>query len=87
MLDRAGETGKDEVLEMTLTIHNGHNGKYVIVGTEDKRFGEYPLASRRGWNNNYYAVDIDSKRIYKDLVDIASFVNNELGEDCMFAIE
>lgn len=85
MLDRAGETRKDGILEMTLTIHEGYNANYVIVGTEDKRFGEYPLASRRGYR--YYAVDIDNKNLYRDLAEIASFVNNELGEDCMFAID
>ena len=70
---------------MTLTIHEGYNKSYITVGTEDKRFGEYPLASRRGYR--YYTVDIDCKNIYKELEEIASFVNNELGEDCMFAID
>lgn len=68
-----------------MTIHETCTKRYIAVGTRDERFGEYYLASRRG--SGYYAVDIDSKNMYKDLEEIASFVNNELGEDCMFAID
>lgn len=84
MLDRAGKTGKDGILEMTLTIYESCYKRHIYVGTTDDRFSEFYLASKRGRG---YFVDIDSKNIYKDLEEIASFVNNELGEDCMFAID
>ena len=49
----------------------------------DDRFSEFYLASKRGHG---YFIDIDCNNIYKELEEIASFVNNELGEECMFAI-
>lgn len=83
MLDRAGETGKDGILEMTLTIYEGYNKRVVYVVTADDRFSEFYLTSKRG---REYFVEVDCKNIYKELEEIASFVNNELGEECMFAI-
>lgn len=65
-----------------MTIYEGYDKRYIYVGMDD-RFSEFYLASKRGHG---YFIDIDCKNIYKELEEIASFVNNELGEECMFAI-
>ena len=70
---------------MTLTIHEGHNKLYLIVATRNPAFGNYPLASQRG--NGYYCTDIQTHNVYHELRDIADWVNNELGDECIFEID
>lgn len=70
---------------MTLTIHEGHNKLYIIVATRNEAFRDYPLASLRG--NGYYCTDIQTRDVYRELRDIAAWVNNELGDACCFEID
>ena len=72
---------------MTFTLSDGYNHKYVIVGTNNQKFKDYPLSNGRGWNGRYWCVDIESKNIYMGLSEIAYWVNNELGEECLFEVE
>lgn len=58
---------------MTLTIHQGYDASYVYVaGTYEGRKLEWRCES----------VDI-----YRELANISSFVNNELGEEALFEID
>ena len=72
---------------MTFTIHDGYDHKYVIVGTKNQKFKDYYLSSGRGADGRYWCLDIEIRSIYKGLADIASWVNNELGEECLFEVE
>lgn len=71
---------------MTLEIRSDIEYKYFEVVTKDERFANYPLAFRGGFNNKTICTCIDKKNWFKDLEKIASFVNNELKDECVFTI-
>lgn len=68
---------------MTLTMHEGNDNSYVMLCTKDERIYKYPYANYDGYRT--YWVSIDTKDFYNEIVDLASFVNNTLGEE--FSIE
>lgn len=57
---------------MTLTIYEGFD-KSVVYVKEAKKDGMF-------WT-------VKTANLYKELSDIASYVNNELGDECFFEIE
>ena len=61
---------------MTATIYEGHDKNYIMLGSKDKRFAE-------AWGNVY---KIPVSNIYKDFEQVASWANNELGEEMLFEI-
>lgn len=54
-----------------------------MLCTTDERIYKYPYANYDGYRT--YWVNIDTADFYREIVDLASFVNNELGEE--FSIE
>lgn len=61
---------------MTITIYEGYDKSYIMLGAKNQEF-------RNTWGNTY---KVPTASIYKDLQNIASWVNNELGEECLFEI-
>lgn len=61
---------------MTITIYEGYDKTYIMVGSKDERF-------RKAWGS---VVKIPSSTVYKDLAQISYWCNNEIGEECLFEI-
>lgn len=61
---------------MTITIYEGNDKTYVMLGSKDKRFAE-------AWGSVY---KVPASNIYKDLETVAAWANNTLGEECLFEI-
>ena len=62
---------------MTLTIYEGHDKTYIMLGSHDERF-----AKQYG---TVYVVPTNN--LYRELADIASWCNNELWEECLFEVD
>lgn len=69
---------------MTFEIHSDTEYKYFEVVTKNKKFESYPKAFCGRFGT--LCVNLDKKNWYKELEDIATFVNNELNEECIFAM-
>lgn len=61
---------------MTITIYEGYDKSYIMLGSKHPEFSN-------AWGNIY---KVPTTSIYKDLQNIASWVNNELREECLFEI-
>ena len=70
---------------MTLTIYRGNDDTYVMVGCNDKRLRDYDFSNYDGYK--LYWVNIDANEAYFQLSHLASWVNNELGEECLFEMD
>lgn len=62
---------------MTITIYQGYDNSYIMVGSKDERFAAT-------WGN---VVKVPNNQIYNELSNIAAWVNNDLGEECLFEID
>lgn len=62
---------------MTLTVFEGYDNSYVLVASKDERF-------TKAWGK---FIRVPSSQVYRQLADIASWVNNSLDEDCLFEID
>lgn len=62
---------------MVITIYEGYDNSYIILGSKDERFA-------KEWGS---ICKIPAKSIYKDFAQIASWVNNDLGEECLFEVD
>ena len=62
---------------MTITIYEGYDKSYIMLGSKDKRFAE-------AWGSVFR---VPASNIYKDLASVASWANNELGEECLFEVD
>lgn len=62
---------------MIITIYEGYDKSYVLLGSKDERFN-------KAWGNT---MRIPVSNIYKELAYIASWCNNEIGEECLFEID
>lgn len=62
---------------MIITIYEGYDKTYIMLGAKDKRFSQ-------AWGSVY---KVPVSNIYKDLAQVASWVNNELGEECLFEMD
>ena len=61
---------------MTITICEGYDKTYIMLGSKDERFKE-------AWGN---VLKIPTSNVYKELENIASWVNNVIGVECLFEI-
>ena len=71
---------------MVFTITSAYIKRDIMVYTEDERFLEYPTAGRRT-AKTYGLVLRSHENIYKGLQNIASWVANELNEECSFEVD
>ena len=62
---------------MIITIYEGYDKRYILLGCKDERFQQ---RYGRNWK-------IDADETYVELARVASWVNNELGEECLFDID
>ena len=62
---------------MTITIYEGYDNSYVMLGSKDVRFA-------KNWGS---VVKIPTSAIYKELSQIATWCNNEFGEECLFEMD
>jgi len=62
---------------MTITIYEGYDKTYIMLGSKDERFA-------KTWGSVF---KVPTSNIFKDLQQVASWCNNELGEECLFEIE
>ena len=62
---------------MIITIYEGYDKSYVMLGSKNEEF-------HRTWGN---IVRIPVHHIYKELSDICRWCNNEIGEECLFEID
>lgn len=62
---------------MTITIYEGYDKSYIMLGSKDERF-------TKAWGSVF---KVPTSNIFKDLQQIASWCNNDLGEECLFEIE
>lgn len=61
---------------MTITIYEGYDKTYIMLGSKDERF-------RKAWGD---VLKIPTSNVYKELENIASWVNNVIGVECLFEI-
>ena len=69
---------------MVLEIRGDACMQTFEVCTKDARFESFPYASPNRWGTGYYTSI--SGDWYRKLVGIATWVNNELKEECLFEI-
>lgn len=69
---------------MKLYINAGDDDSYIMVGCEDKRLHEYEYANFDG--HNYYWVNIDTDDLFRQLVELAEWVENECREEFILMI-
>ena len=69
---------------MTIEIISDSECKFFEVSTKNEKFSGYPGAFHNRFGG--WTVPIRKNHWYEDLESIASWVNNELKEDCMFTI-
>ena len=62
---------------MTITIYEGYDKSYIMLGSKDERFA-------KAWGSVY---KMPVSNLYKDLQSVASWCNNELGEECLFEVD
>lgn len=62
---------------MTITIYEGINKTYVMLGSKDERF-------HKAWGS---IVKIPTSNIYKELEQVTAWCNNTIGEECLFEID
>ncbi|MBQ6483080.1 MAG: hypothetical protein IJI45_18395 [Anaerolineaceae bacterium] len=62
---------------MIVTIYEGYDDGYVLLGSKDERF-------HQAWGN---VVRVSNKNLYRNLTEIATWVNNDLGEECLFEVD
>lgn len=67
---------------MTVTIYEGYDKTYIMLGSKDERFA-------KAWGRKVYggAYKVPVSNLYKDLSAVASWANNELGEECLFEVD
>lgn len=70
---------------MVLEIRSDIEGKYFEAVTKNKKFGGYPGVCFTPWCNTWF-VPIRKTKWYEDLEAIASWVNNELKDECVFTL-
>lgn len=70
---------------MVLEIIADSELKYFDVVTKNQNFAQYPKAFY-GRGGRTVCTTIDRRNWYKDLEAIASFVNNELKDECIFTL-
>lgn len=71
---------------MTLEILSDVDYKYFEVTTKDKKIAGYPTAIMNRWGTGW-TIPLDPKKNWwVQLEGIASYVNNELKDECLFAI-
>lgn len=74
---------------MTLTIHADTEMRTFEVCTKNQRFAAYPSAfygRAFGDGERYVCANLNGRRWYAELCNIAAFVNDELGEECLFEV-
>lgn len=62
---------------MIITIYEGYDKSYVLLGSKDERF-------HKMWGT---VVRIPTDNIYRNLGPIAYWCNNKLGEECLFELD
>lgn len=62
---------------MIITIYKGNDTHHILLGSKDQRFHAL-------WGN---VVQVPNSLVYQNLSEIASWVNNELNEECLFEID
>lgn len=62
---------------MIITIYEGYDKSEILVGSKDERF-------RKAWGN---VCKVNAKNTYSALAELSAWVNNELGEECLFEID
>ncbi len=62
---------------MIITIYKGNDMSHILLGSKDSRFQAL-------WGN---VLQIANSSVYQNLSDIATWVNNELHEECLFEID
>lgn len=62
---------------MTITIYEGYDNSYVLLGSKDPRFSE-------AWGS---VVKVPVSQIYRNLAEITSWGNNKLDEEIIFEID
>ena len=62
---------------MVLTIYEGFDNSYIMVGGRSKEFMDRYGSTYRVSKDNFY----------KALAEISEWANNELGEECLFEID
>lgn len=70
-VDKGGKGG------MTITIYEGYDSSYVLIGSKDERFA-------KAWGQVYR---VPVANLYREMVALAEWVNNEFGEACLFEVD
>ena len=62
---------------MTITICEGYDNSYVILSCKHAEFRKNYGCTEHG---------VKASNVYRELAAVAEWVNNELGEECLFEI-
>ena len=62
---------------MTVTIYEGYDKSYVMLGSKDERFAT-------AWGSVF---KLPVSNLYRDLQTIANWANNELGEELLLEVD
>lgn len=74
---------------MTLTIQSDTEQTVFEVCSKNQKFAGYPgafYARPSADGGRWVCAHIDRRRWFAQLTEIAEWVNNELGEECLFEI-
>lgn len=62
---------------MVITIYEGYDKSYITLGSKDERF-------QKAFG---YSIRVPANLVYRSLSEVCAYVNNELGEDCLFEVD
>lgn len=62
---------------MIVTVYEGFDNSHILLDSKDRRF----LKEYGG------SIKAPNGRVYRVMAALASWVNNELGEECLFEVD
>ena len=73
---------------MVITIMPGHSKCRAILVSHDLKFRAFPGAELGGTTKHpFISVGATNSKLLSTMLTITTWVNNELGEECLFEID
>ena len=73
---------------MIITIMSGYSPKRVDLVCRDPKFRSFPTAEVGGATKRpYYSVSTNNSKLLSTMLTITTWINNELGEECLFELD
>ena len=73
---------------MTITIYEGYYPDYILLGCKREEFsGIGDHLKTDAYRISEFVIKCPTDQVYKTMSQIADYVNNEDGEECLFEVD